>query len=288
MINFQNIDYAVTHGGKGHFDEFTALSLALTSKDFPVYRRKPTGEELEDNEVLVVDVGGQHNPTKHNYDHHQSSSMPSSMTLVAKAAGVEGIFEDAFPWWEYKDKFDTDGPRDAARSVGVTGNTRPLCSPLEKYMLQQFGDSSGEVRKPVREFMTQYGRWLVERAGSFAKKLKKFRSEGEVREYEGVPVFILKSEIADSEVLYTLRQEKHFDATITRDPRSGDLAVYRYAETGLNLKKATKEVRKNPDITEGRVHFVHEQGFLATCETFATATRLVEIASRQNQELVPA
>jgi len=62
----------VTHPGIFHADEVCAVGwLRLMGVDAPVERRVPTSEDLANPEVLVLDIGGVHNPSLRNFDHHQ-------------------------------------------------------------------------------------------------------------------------------------------------------------------------------------------------------------------------
>lgn len=74
-VNLENVRLVVTHPGVFHADDVIAVALlaCLTSgtENDAVQRRVPTVEELEDPTVLVLDVGGRHNPSLRNFDHHQ-------------------------------------------------------------------------------------------------------------------------------------------------------------------------------------------------------------------------
>ncbi|RME27279.1 MAG: hypothetical protein D6806_04870, partial [Deltaproteobacteria bacterium] len=62
----------VTHGGQAHHDELLAVALALGRfGPLPVERRDPTGEELDDPRVMVIDIGRRHEPRLLDFDHHQ-------------------------------------------------------------------------------------------------------------------------------------------------------------------------------------------------------------------------
>lgn len=67
-----SIRLAITHPGIFHGDETSAWAyLKLLGITAPLERRIPTAEELADPTVLVFDIGGQHDVTLRNFDHHQ-------------------------------------------------------------------------------------------------------------------------------------------------------------------------------------------------------------------------
>ena len=70
----KSIKKIVTHSGVFHADEvFASAALRLFHNNPPVERvLKTTPAMLEDTTVAVVDIGGQHDPTLLNFDHHQT------------------------------------------------------------------------------------------------------------------------------------------------------------------------------------------------------------------------
>ena len=65
------IETILTHPGGAHKDEFLACSVLLALHPVPLVRREPTPEDLANPAICVVDVGHQHEPALHNFDHHQ-------------------------------------------------------------------------------------------------------------------------------------------------------------------------------------------------------------------------
>lgn len=98
----------------------------------------------------------------------------------------------------------------------------------------------------------------------------------------GRGVFICPELEADTQALRVLRRElagenNYFEVTITKDPRSGDLAVYRHEDVPKPLDFSfAKE--------EPMVHFAHKSGFLATVENLVTARRLIATADIRNED----
>lgn len=189
----------ITHGGKAHLDDFVSCALAIvdavwrhiefgkrsdhpitlsaaiaeTIQDTIIYRRDPTAEELEDKDVLVLDVGGQYDPRKGNFDHHQlpKGSKDSAMTLFAANIGLPNggfdgsvyepgnqfptdslaeFMETAFPWFRTRAEVDSCGPFATAKAKGVEWETvSSFLGPFEDMILGQFE----EERIPMNRIM---------------------------------------------------------------------------------------------------------------------------------------
>jgi uncharacterized UPF0160 family protein len=78
----------VSHKPPRHLDDW--LAIALLKAKFPsaeveyVHPQRVPEEYKENPEVLLVDVGGDYNPDKGNFDHHQDSDISSSIILVLR------------------------------------------------------------------------------------------------------------------------------------------------------------------------------------------------------------
>lgn len=181
----------ITHAGKAHLDDFVSCALAIVDaawrymesyeqadrkitlnaavaeamQDTIIYRRDPTAEELEDKNVLVLDVGGQYDPRKGNFDHHQLPrwSKDSAMTLFAANIGLpDGSFdgsvyepgnpfpvdslaefmEMAFPWFRTRAEVDSCGPFATAKTKNVEWETvESFLGPFEDIVLKQFEET---------------------------------------------------------------------------------------------------------------------------------------------------
>ena len=75
-MSTQNTTAAITriirHPGLFHADDVCSVAfLRLLRVLAPVEARVPTAEELDDPTVLVLDIGGRHEPELLNFDHHQ-------------------------------------------------------------------------------------------------------------------------------------------------------------------------------------------------------------------------
>lgn len=272
------MDKIITHGGKNaHFDEFLAVGMLLAEEgsiETPVFRREPAIQELNDEHTAVVDIGEAYNPELMNFDHHQNGDLPSSMGLVANHLGLETAMRGAFDWFRFKDLVDRQGPRVAAEACGIEGDIRPTQSPVESYILRTFSNQEGQVPRPLVKFMEGFGRSTIDRAREFGWKLVEAREEGEIRTIGGRKAYLRPDTEPDSQVLRTLREESGFDITLTKDPRSGDVAIYRYEDVDLDFHDAANKV-------EG-VHFAHKSGFLANVENVTAAIDLIRHATNHS------
>jgi len=146
MSNFdlQIVDRIVTHGGGAHRDEFMAICLAeaFLWKSVPVERRDPTPEELDDPKVLVLDVGGQHDPAKANFDHHQlprDAAPDCAMSLFLKAWGDYEVYRDILLWVEPTVLLDSKGPSVLCKELGIAKESFDrMWSPIEASLLKLF------------------------------------------------------------------------------------------------------------------------------------------------------
>lgn len=259
----------ITHGGKSHIDEMIAIGILLyfecSEPSFPeIERRDPSYEELEDPEVAVVDIGGRHEPENYNFDHHHDESLPASFRLVAQAYEVEAgnvdqLMAGAHSWYEYKDVLDRKGPNRAAHSVDVHGDTGPLHSPVESWVVHQFREQ--DAPEWSLAMMNMMAHDWIERAVEFSGVLEKFRTEGHVEKMMDLGVYVIDEE-PDASVIDRLRKAEDFpdfDVTISKNPREeGGWTAFRYDDVDLDFQEAAFKA-----FAPDEVQFAHNTGFLA-------------------------
>lgn len=86
----------VVHPGVFHADEVCAVAwLRIVGVSTPVERRVPSADEMADPNVMVVDVGGQHEPKLLNFDHHQRGGAGARWDSEVPYAGF-GLVYDQF------------------------------------------------------------------------------------------------------------------------------------------------------------------------------------------------
>ncbi len=122
MNNLHLIQRIVTHSGRFHADEVFAIAFLLVflqkkPGELHIERtRRDLSQELSDQTVAVIDVGGVHNPTLNNFDHHQDKS-------IGEASLVHILFA-ANPWYKntlLKHIFGPISKRDTGKPVHDVG-----------------------------------------------------------------------------------------------------------------------------------------------------------------------
>lgn len=110
----------VSHLNPRHVDDF--LAIAYLKAKFPqaeiefVHPQNVSTEYLENPEICVVDVGGEFNPDRHNFDHHQDSNLPCSLLMVL--GYFDGIDYSEHPVIQLIDIVDRMGVVNAGKQTG--------------------------------------------------------------------------------------------------------------------------------------------------------------------------
>lgn len=268
--------YIVTHSGRAHRDEFYAVGLAAVLFGITkVFRREPTTEELEDPDVLVVDVGRQFNPTWGNFDHHQlpRGTKECALSLMAKwfevphelvrdlcgedeAMTFKDLWERA-PWYRGVVLQDALGLPGLAAELGL-GNRIPeeLISGIEVYCLQEF--ARGEEVAPI---WVLFARNMVEAkvrtAIEFLRTQREIAENHEILDLGEMGKIFWAPEMTPFGINRFI-EENEIDAvvTVTKDPRSGGLCLYRL----------TEDYDFSRIVGLEKVIFAHQAGFMATIE----------------------
>ena len=258
----------LTHPGGAHKDEFLACSLLVAVHGIEVVRREPTPEDLTDPATAVVDVGGEHDPERHNFDHHQfpADHPPAcSLSLVLQHLG---LYEDArrfCDWLEPAEWFDTRGPVTTAQWLGVDRDTlSKLNSPVDVTLLRRFAKASRlGPGDPVWEVMRYIGEDLLEYLRSLRERLDFIAAHAELWS------------VGNEEVLFLPRTEPLPD-----EPSSGigryldsigkgaEVAALVYPDrrgSGYGLSRHNDDPRFDFTriVAEPDVHFAHARGFVA-------------------------
>lgn len=156
--------YAITHPGKAHRDDFyTCCTILARYPGLPIDRRVPTEEELNDPEVLVIDIGGRHEPELGNFDHHQFEPIPEdqpqscALSLWLDHLGLLEKSREYFRWLAPMELTDCLGPHALARQVNTTWDKlAPIASsPLEDHILQEFGRRYQLRPKALQDWLCQ-------------------------------------------------------------------------------------------------------------------------------------
>lgn len=273
----------LTHPGGAHKDELLACCLLVAVHGVEVVRREPTAEDLADPATAVVDVGGEHDPERMNFDHHQfpADHPPAcALTLVLQHLG---IYEDArtfCDWLEPAEWFDTRGPNVTAKWLGIDRDTlSKLNSPVDVTLLRRFAKATrlgpGDV---VWEMMRFIGEDLLDYVRSLRQRLDHIAAHAElwtVGDHE--VLFLPRNEPLPDEPssglarhLESIGKDKEVSALVYPDRRGSGYGLSRH-----NDHPAFDFTRIE---TEPDVHFAHARGFVAKTSA-ASPDRLRELLS---------
>jgi len=266
----------ITHGRKAHRDDFLAVALALAIYGvMPVFRRDPTEEELDDPEVLVLDVGGQHNPERNNFDHHQfhkSHEPECALSLFVRAQDLEDDFK-LRPWWEFTVVKDAQGPRAAAKTLGLDSLHVGLQSPVESILLHMFSGKTW-LSIEITELMKMFGKELLEYTKRYAQDYREVRSLVDIQEIGGEKTLVAHRSTGGTMngILGRYHELEHPDAVLSISPspdKGASWAIYRFDRADVDLS----HLEGNSDIK-----FAHRSGHLAILRNGLKLQRAIDLA----------
>lgn len=258
----------LTHPGGAHKDELLACSLLAAVHRVPIVRREPTPEDLADPATAVVDVGGEHAPERHNFDHHQFPADHPPVCALSLVLQHLGLYEDArsfCDWLEPAEWFDTRGPNVTTQWLGVNRETmNRLTSPVDVTILRRFAKAKRlEPGEPLWEILSYIGQDLIDYLRELRSRIDFVAQNAELWS------------LGDHEVLFLPRLDPIPDepsAGIGRYlesiGRSSSVAALIYPDrrgSGYGLSRHNDDPRY--DFTrigqEHDVHFAHARGFVA-------------------------
>lgn len=262
----------LTHPGSAHKDEFLACCLLVAVNEAPVSRREPTQRGLDDPATAVVDVGGEHDGGRGNFDHHQfPKDHPPTCSLSLVLMDL-GLYEDArqyCDWLEVAEWFDTRGPVETAAWLGVERELlAKLNSTVDLTLLRRFAGML-EVRpgEPMWEVMKWVGGDLIGYLRSLREKLNEIARSCEIWEFEHpvesfrvlfLPRTANISEDASAGLArYAagLPENQRVTGMVYPDRRGAGFALARFNDhPGFDFTRISSE----PDV-----HFAHARGFVA-------------------------
>ena len=272
----------IVHPGGAHKDDFLACALLIAKYPVTIFRREPTEADLADSQVCVVDVGGDWNEELMNFDHHQFPRDSKPLCAISLVLKHFSLYEDAqkfCDWLEVAEWFDTCGPVDTGKWLGVERETlSKLNSPVDITLLRRFASyTEHNAGQPIWEVMQMVGEDLhkyltgmkakLEEVGRLAEwwdmgfgKKALFMPRVEPLSADasaGMGRFVADSEFAEETV-----------ALVYPDRRGSGYGMSRF-----NDDKRLEFVRIGD---EDDVHFAHAKGFIA--KTSATdKARLKEL-----------
>ncbi len=261
-----NVKTILTHPGSAHNDEFLACSVLAAEFGLPIVRREPSEEELSDPEWVVVDVGGQYTPERHNFDHHQFDRDHPPTCALSLVLTFLGLYEDArrfCPWMETAEWLDARGARNTANWLGVDPLVvAQLRSPIDVSLLRYFAEES-EIQPdhPIWQLMSRIGGDLLQYLRSLRSHLDQLTDRVAYWQVGDVDIaFLPRSEDLSPEVagalnMFVREQDRDIAGTVSPDKRGNGYGLSRVDDDArLNFARIENE----PDV-----HFAHKQGFVA-------------------------
>jgi hypothetical protein len=257
----------ITHPSGAHFDEVTAISLILAENPdttFGIERREPLPEELEDPDVWVLDVGGRHDPEKHNFDHHQDLDCPATFVLVAEYLGLLETMS-VMPWWDFKDSVDRFGPRRSSLKYHA-GDDLVNRNEVETWLTVNFAYEP-EATLPL---LKSFGLHLVEGARMLKSQIDYWRTCSRLV-IGGVTAMI--GETTESVGLDEFRRldENPPDIVISLDSRDNGWRLFRFDGTPVDFTLIA-------DLPE--IAFAHKSGFMAKTKERLSLDEVIALVAR--------
>ena len=145
----------VVHGGLAHMDDIMSCAIAYAfgvPHDAPIERRNPTPAELDSEAVLVMDVGGVHDPARLDFDHHQravTDEPKCAFRLLAEWLGAHDELRALCPWYTAWNYIDVCGTARTAAIFGAPPEALAglVSNPLSDWVIRRFADDSTLRRK---------------------------------------------------------------------------------------------------------------------------------------------
>lgn len=284
----QKIHTILTHPGGAHKDEFLACCVLVALTQAPIIRREPAADELADPGIAVVDVGHEHTPGLNNFDHHQFPADHPPVCSLSLVLEHLGLREDArvfCDWLEAAEWFDSRGPHETAKWLGVSRETLDrLISPVDITLLRRFAQGERfEASDAIWQVMRMVGEDLLEYVHSLRERLDFIGDHAEVWEISVDGAQMLR-------VLYLPRttsgaDEPSFGLDRYILARGLDIAALVYPDrrgTGYGLSRHNDHRGFDFTRLSGHelVHFAHARGFVAktSATTVSDLKRLLVLA----------
>lgn len=267
-----SIKQIITHPGGAHKDEFLACSVLLALHAVPIARREPGQEDLADPAICVIDVGHEHQPELHNFDHHQfprDHPPTCSLSLVLQHLN---LYEDArqfCDWLEPAEWIDCRGLLDTARQLGVERDVmNQLSSPIDITLLRRFAMTTEHAPgQPIWECMRMIGEDLLGYVKSLRQRLDFIDRHAEFWTLEAAQdplhvLFLPRTDPLPDEPSMGLKQ--YIQSQGKTDSVVGLIYPDRRGNGhGLSRFNDDKRLDFTRVASQDDVHFAHTQGFVA-------------------------
>lgn len=268
----------IAHPGSAHKDDFMAVSVLLaTLKDAVVYRRETTRKDLDDPNTYVVDVGMEHDPARHNFDHHQDRSLPCAFHLVMQYLGHHEAAMQMFVWYPHMSMMDVRGPYKTAEHLGIDSSVIfASSSPIDGYILSRFSKlqelNSSDL---LHQFMHALGRDLLTMIDRKMKRLERLKVEAKVvavKHYKAIACEIDDSPKLAMELYIRYLTNERIVMSITPSVRGEGWELLRLDD---HAAVDFLSLQDHPEI-----RFVHANGFLAKTRSRIPLEQVIQLAAQ--------
>jgi len=272
----------VTHPGTAHKDDFLSVSVLLaTFGHAEIFRREATAEDLNDPDTYVVDVGQQLAPGRHNFDHHQDSSLPCAFHLVMQHLGHHDAAMLMFAWYPHMSMMDVSGPYRTAEHLGVDSSILfASSSPIDGYILSTFASlESLNDLNPLYDLMKAIGENLIALIDQKLERLERLKVEAkvvEVKHLKAVTSDINNSPKLAMELYLRFLDDDKIVMSIIPSNRGEGWELLRL---GNHTIVDFRAIEKDPEI-----RFVHGSGFLAKTRKRLPLEEVVKLACMSIKE----
>lgn len=274
----------VTHPGTAHADDFLACCILAAKFFVPIYRREPTDVDFDSADMVVVDVGGVHNPDYYLFDHHQDQNLECALVLVLKWLGLHEKFQRAYHWYANVDFRDRYGLKKLGEKYKLTDEQMfELGSPVHTAIMAQFEKLS--VLNPfdqpyvvlqytedqiasfsIYETMRLIGQELIEYAQKYGAAWERLE-KCERQNLRGHEVVINPSD--DLTATGDFAREHKLSIMCSHDNRGNGWAILRCNDTpGIDLSVLANDTR---------VAFAHKAGFIAKTKEMLNTDELFSL-----------
>lgn len=245
------ITKTIVHGGDAHMDDTMAIILiSALYPEIPIERRDPSLEELISPKVLKIEVGGEYDPKKLQFDHHKGNINECALSLFLKSLGIWDRCVEALPSLNFIRINDLHGIQGINRKYKLKLNKSKLreFQPFNDIIIHAL---SNKVRlyptDPLFNTLNYLGIELFRTVERYEKCLLDVRNNIRVLWFAGIPVTIYvakKSSIYVNAIINQFRVKNRIKngLSITLSNRNEDaLKIYKYPnERRLNLVKLFK------------------------------------------------
>lgn len=263
----------ITHPGGAHKDDFLACALLLAVKGVPLLRREPDAAELADPEVCVVDVGHQHIPHLHNFDHHQFAPEHPPTCSLSLVLQYLGLYEEACnfcDWLQPAEWLDCRGAVATADWMGIERDVlNRLNSPVDISLLRQFARQN-ELKPgdPLWEIMCVIGRDLIDYVSSMRDRMQFISGVCAWWHIEvsGGPckiLFVPRTDPLPEDP--SLGLERYIELHSNKSPKVAGMVYPDSRNPGFALSRHNDCAALDFTRIEGEadIHFAHKRGFIA-------------------------